>query len=151
MSIHNFRANRLSRNMTKTPIRKLRRLNLGGNKLTSIPQKALAILENLKKLEMQENSIKKIEEGDFAVLYKYASEVYRRNRSEGLRNLDSLGLAHNRLTNVPPRVFSHLSLLNSLELDGNNIEEVDSEAFAGLEGEHKEMFVRLPGCNVITR
>lgn len=46
--------------------RKLKRLNLGGNELTAVPQKALALLENLKKLEMQENRISTITEGDFA-------------------------------------------------------------------------------------
>lgn len=46
--------------------RKLKRLNLGGNELTAVPQKALALLENLKKLEMQENRIASISEGDFA-------------------------------------------------------------------------------------
>lgn len=45
--------------------RKLKRLNLGGNRLTKIPQKALSILDMLKKLEMQENGINEIEEGDF--------------------------------------------------------------------------------------
>lgn len=34
--------------------------------MTAIPQKALALLENLKKLEMQENRIASISEGDFA-------------------------------------------------------------------------------------
>lgn len=47
-------------------LRKLKRLNLGGNDLTAVPQKALALLENLKKLEMQENRIASISEGDFA-------------------------------------------------------------------------------------
>lgn len=46
--------------------KKLKRLNLGGNDLTAVPQKALALLENLKKLEMQENRIATITEGDFA-------------------------------------------------------------------------------------
>lgn len=45
--------------------RKLKRLNLGGNVLTSVPQKALSILDMLKKLEMQENRISEIREGDF--------------------------------------------------------------------------------------
>lgn len=45
--------------------RKLKRLNLGGNELTSVPQKSLAILDMLKKLEIQENKIKIIREGDF--------------------------------------------------------------------------------------
>lgn len=49
-----------------TFFRKLKRLNLGGNELTAVPQKALALLENLKKLEMQENRIASISEGDFA-------------------------------------------------------------------------------------
>lgn len=45
--------------------RKLKRLNLGGNALTEVPQKALAILDMLKKLEMQENRLTTIREGDF--------------------------------------------------------------------------------------
>lgn len=52
----------------------------------------------------------------------------------GLRNLDSLGLAHNKLREVPSRVFSHLTLLNSLEIEGNSIDTINPEAFAGLEG-----------------
>lgn len=58
----------------------------------------------------------------------------------GLRNLDSLGLAHNKLRDVPSRVFSHLTLLNSLELDGNNIDTIDPDAFAGLEGNRTKHF-----------
>lgn len=45
--------------------RKLKRLNLGGNDLTSVPQRALSIFDNLKKLEIQENKIRVIKEGDF--------------------------------------------------------------------------------------
>jgi len=52
----------------------------------------------------------------------------------GLKALDSLGLAHNQLREVPARVFSHLTQLNSLELDGNQITHVDANAFIGLEG-----------------
>lgn len=53
--------------------RKLKRLNLGGNELTSVPQKSLAILDMLKKLEIQENKIKVIREGDFEgnIFYGY--------------------------------------------------------------------------------
>lgn len=45
--------------------RKLKRLNLGGNELTSVPQKSLGILDTLKKLEIQENKIRVIKDGDF--------------------------------------------------------------------------------------
>lgn len=40
-------------------------MNLGGNDLTSVPQRALSIFDNLKKLEIQENKIRVITEGDF--------------------------------------------------------------------------------------
>lgn len=55
-------------------------------------------------------------------------------RTIGLSNLDALILAHNQLTEVPARVFSHLILLNSLELEGNSISYIDKDAFEGLEG-----------------
>lgn len=60
----------------------------------------------------------------------------------GLRNLDSLGLAHNHLKEIPSRVFSHLTFLNSLELEGNTITNIDPEAFYGLEGK-KTIFVKM--------
>ncbi|CAH1122338.1 unnamed protein product [Ceutorhynchus assimilis] len=112
--------------------KKLKRLNLGGNGLTAVPQRSLGILDMLKKLEMQENRITEIKEGDF----------------EGLKNLDSLGLAHNKLRTVPSRVFSHLTLLNSLEIDGNNIDTIDTDAFAGLE--ENLQYLRLGDNNIHT-
>ena len=45
--------------------RKLKRLNLGGNELVRIPTASLSSLQMLKKLEMQENRIPAITEGDF--------------------------------------------------------------------------------------
>jgi hypothetical protein len=38
---------------------------LGGNDLNSVPTAALSILENLHKLELPENRITEISEGDF--------------------------------------------------------------------------------------
>lgn len=43
-------------------------------------------------------------------------------------------LAHNQLKFVPAKVFSQMTVLNSLELDGNHIAQLDDEAFFGLEG-----------------
>lgn len=100
-------------------------MNLGGNRLERIPQQALSIFDMLKKLEVQENHIEIITEGDF----------------EGLRNLDSLILAHNRIRKIPANVFSHLRLLNSLELEGNRINYIDKDAFSGLEG--KKLGVKI--------
>lgn len=130
--------------------RRLKRLNLGGNELTAVPQKALSILDNLKKLEIQENKIKIIREGDFAGIYKNLNSktfIYNYSLSlalslsfTGLQNLDSLILAHNMIISVPANVFSHLNLLNSLELEGNKIINIDKDAFKGLEGFYRENF-----------
>nr|CAD7196336.1 unnamed protein product [Timema douglasi] len=138
--------------------KKLRRLNLGGNELSAVPTEALSIMDTLKKLEMQENHITDIHEGDFegdifTVRTRSPSGVrrYSSGTPDGfapadlassssslvcqcLRNLDSLSLAHNHLKEVPARVFSHLTILNSLELEGNAIIHVDQFAFVGLEG-----------------
>jgi len=38
------------------------------------------------------------------------------------------------ITTVPANVFSHLTQLNSLELEGNKISTIDKDAFKGLEG-----------------
>ncbi|XP_055374408.1 leucine-rich repeat-containing protein 15 [Condylostylus longicornis] len=110
--------------------KKLKRLNIGGNDLTSIPRNALCILETLKKLEIQENKITEISSGDF----------------EGLKHLDSLILAHNRLSRIPSKVFNHLSQLNSLELEGNQIVYIDPEAFFGLE--ENLQYLRLGDNNI---
>lgn len=70
------------------------------------------------------------------ILHRSSKDIIKLSNFTGLRNLDSLGLAHNQLKEVPANVFSHISLLNSLELDGNQIVRIDENAFAGLEGKH---------------
>lgn len=52
----------------------------------------------------------------------------------GLKNLDFLGLAHNKIVSVPGEVFVNLTKLNSLDLEGNGIIEIEPNAFMGLEG-----------------
>lgn len=61
----------------------MKRLNLGGNVLTSVPQRSLSIFDNLKKLELQENKIRVIKEGDFEGknnLFDQSIEVYFDNK-----------------------------------------------------------------------
>jgi len=68
----------------------------------------------------------------------------------GLDSLDSLILGHNQLREVPARVFSHLILLNSLELDGNHITYIDPKAFLGLEGSYNQIPQSSVGSSVLT-
>lgn len=51
--------------------RKLKRLNIGGNELNRVPTEALQTMDNLKKLEIQENKITAINDGDFIGRLKY--------------------------------------------------------------------------------
>jgi hypothetical protein len=51
----------------------LKRLNLGGNELSSVPKSALSSLDMLKKLEIQENRISEITEGDFEGMSKFST------------------------------------------------------------------------------
>lgn len=51
--------------------RKLKRLNIGGNELSRVPTEALQTMDNLKKLEIQENKITSINDGDFIGRLKY--------------------------------------------------------------------------------
>ncbi|KAH8394768.1 hypothetical protein KR222_005158 [Zaprionus bogoriensis] len=129
--------------------KKLKRLNLGGNDLSNVPQKALSILDTLKKLEIQENKIRTISEGDFEGEPFACISIRNQLKSivfAGLQNLDSLILAHNMITSVPANVFSHLALLNSLELEGNKISVIDKDAFKGLE--ENLQYLRLGDNNI---
>ncbi|KAK6625529.1 hypothetical protein RUM43_005828 [Polyplax serrata] len=112
--------------------KKLKRLNLGKNELTSVPTHALYYMDNLKKLEMQENKITEISEEDF----------------KGMHSLDALILAHNRIKEVGANVFRHLGLLTSLELEGNSIYHLDPDAFTGLE--ENLQYLRLGDNNLHT-
>lgn len=91
-----------------------------------MPTASLSSLAILKKLEIQENKITNIEEGDF----------------KGLTNLESLVLNHNHLREIPARTFYHTPQLNTLELDGNHITFIDPDAFIGLESEYLKDMVQ---------
>ncbi|XP_043803988.1 slit homolog 2 protein isoform X3 [Apis laboriosa] len=93
--------------------RKLRRLNLGGNELTKVPTQALRTLNMLKKLEMQENRIASIQEGDFE------------------ENLQYLRLGDNNLHSVPSDALRRLHRLRHLDLKANNITALSEDAFTG--------------------
>lgn len=53
-------------------------------------------------------------------------------------------LAHNYIKHIPANVFQDLPELNSLELDGNQISQIDEMAFNGLEG--KKFDIKRKTC-----
>lgn len=80
--------------------RKLKRLNLGGNELTSVPQKSIGILDFLRKLEIQENKIRTINDGDFegttylnySIIKKYV--LFKIIIHNSLQRIEQFGLAN---------------------------------------------------------
>ncbi|CAG7833912.1 unnamed protein product [Allacma fusca] len=108
---------RIDPNAFKGVEKELVSLNLGANKLESVPIKAISKLPNLSTLELQENLIESITESDFM----------------GLSNLDSLKLGHNQIKELGAYVFRSLPRMSSLDLESNRISRIDDRAFSGLE------------------
>ena len=75
-----------------------------------------AHLEEITRLSLFNQRIKKIQPGDFA----------------GLTKLESLSLAGNRLSAIPAGVFSELSALTNLDLSQNEFTNLSTDAFSGL-------------------
>jgi Leucine-rich repeat (LRR) protein len=73
-------------------------------------------LPNLQGLELHNNAISSIEDGDFI----------------GLSNLQSLQLQNNSISSIEAGDFAGLANLKWLALDGNSIASIESGAFVGL-------------------
>ncbi|XP_064470933.1 protein artichoke-like [Ornithodoros turicata] len=94
----------------------LRILNLGGNKLSSIPPDALSSLHKLERLDLSSNRIVEMSSGVFGTL----------------RNLKSLKLSGNLLSQIPSGILVNFADLEELELQGNAIQEIAPFAFSNL-------------------
>ncbi|XP_023315387.1 leucine-rich repeat-containing G-protein coupled receptor 4-like [Trichogramma pretiosum] len=89
-----------------------------------------------KKLATKIKNMKGNKSENFGVVMRIVSIFLVRKSTvtfPGLTNLDSLVLAHNKIQKVPARAFARMTQLNSLELEGNMINFIDSDAFIGLE------------------
>ncbi|KRY23117.1 Chaoptin [Trichinella patagoniensis] len=92
-------------------------LNLAGNRLTEVPQAALASLHgSLASLDLSDNRIESVESTQF----------------EGLRNLSQLLLRANRVQLVSEAAFKSLHKLRILDLSENPIDEWHPNAFRDL-------------------
>jgi hypothetical protein len=92
--------------MTKIPLdipQEAVQLDLTGNLIESIPEKAFQCLTNLTVLNLSNNQIKRID--DFAFT--------------GLKSLTDINLSNNKLENLSYSVFRELTSLQVLNLAGN--------------------------------
>ncbi|KAG6444973.1 hypothetical protein O3G_MSEX003696 [Manduca sexta] len=89
-------------------------LELRGDKLTSVPSRALRYLQKLRLLDLTGNEITDI-----------SGDNWR-----GLENtLQTLILADNSIANLPLDAFSGLPMLETLDLHGNHLSVIDSGVF----------------------
>lgn len=115
-------------------------LNLSGNNITSIPERAFANLSNLQRLLLSNNKITYISYNAFAglnnlqQLYLGGNQLtsIAANTFTGLKSLQYLGLGSNKLTSIAANTFADLNNLQKLELNNNQLTSIAINAFAGL-------------------
>ncbi|XP_078575586.1 uncharacterized protein LOC144861517 [Branchiostoma floridae x Branchiostoma japonicum] len=96
-------------------LRQLSQLDLSGNNITNVPVDAFSNLPKLRNLSLSSNRIPAI-----------ASTTFN-----GLINLRELYLDNNQITELPDNLFSGLSNLNIINLIGNSISYMHPNTFSG--------------------
>ena len=91
-------------------------LILGRNELKSVPPGSLALLGQIKHLDLSFNQLGVLVESTF----------------DKLTNLEVLDLSHNKLVSLPPQIFSLTLNLKELQLSNNTIGTIDINAFTNL-------------------
>ncbi|XP_011500734.1 PREDICTED: chaoptin [Ceratosolen solmsi marchali] len=117
-------------------------LDLSFNALRAIEEASFGGLTNLQYLSLRDNNILLMPSASLARLPSLMHLNLEFNRiavitSEILRtsvpHLTSFSLKHNLMRELPPRLFYHFNKLDSLELSGNMISEIDRQSFVGIE------------------
>ena len=114
---------------------------LAHNKLTEIPNSAFQLAKNLSYINLKSNLIRKLNfEGfsrkSFVELLDLSRNKFsslQKKDFESLQNcsVNKLVLGSNNITVLPPRVFSYLSILGTLDLDKIHVKEFDVESVFG--------------------
>lgn len=95
---------------------KLRKLNLSGNKLTTLPRELFPKTNVVKEIDLSNNQIDTLNRATF----------------RNLQHLKKLNLNNNKLTELDGSLFADLSSLEELDLTGNPIRSISEEFFASL-------------------
>ncbi|BBH54450.1 leucine-rich repeat domain-containing protein [Fluviispira sanaruensis] len=115
----------------------LKIVNLGNNKLTSIPN---ALSNNLEDLTISINKIEQLNGNELAQYFNLKSLNLFDNQikeipSEAFKTqstLIKLNLAKNKFTEVPTTSFQYLASLETLDLSNNSLQSINQNSFDGL-------------------
>ncbi|XP_066542942.1 TLR4 interactor with leucine rich repeats-like [Hoplias malabaricus] len=100
-------------NNTFTGLRRLRTLNLSGNKLTDFPETIFTLFWSLSELKLDDNLLSEMKKTDLKDLGK----------------VKVLSISRNRLSRIHPSAFRKLYKLEVLKLNGNRISEIKRPTF----------------------
>lgn len=110
-------------------------LLLANNALTQFPYAALAVLKNLRTLDLSHNLISSIvSENDTTPSSKLT--------------LDTLHLEFNRIEDIPTASFSNFDTVNMTYLDGNPLQVLGDRAFQS--ARIRELYIRYCGLSFIS-
>uniref|UniRef100_A0A3B4BFE5 TIR domain-containing protein n=1 Tax=Periophthalmus magnuspinnatus TaxID=409849 RepID=A0A3B4BFE5_9GOBI len=118
---------------------KLTSLQIRKTKHFSIKSNIFQMCKNVRKIQLEENNIKQIENGSFAFLH-YLKEVSLSNNrlpsvpvaTRNLHRLQNLMLSFNQITKLGCQDFSGLTNLKELDLHGNHIAALSNCSFVAL-------------------
>nr|ABB21165.1 variable lymphocyte receptor A [Eptatretus stoutii] len=113
------------------------RLDLRGNKLSSLPPKAFHHLSKLPYLSFDNNQLQTLPAGVFDQLRNLETLWLRENQLQTLPvgvfdhlvNLDKLYLNKNQLKSLPPGIFDKLTKLTDLQLNQNKLQSLPHGVF----------------------
>lgn len=136
---------------------RLETLELNGNRLKDISRAALSPLKGLTKLDLSDNKLVKLPGGMFADLGKLNELRLDRNSMdfdeqsfEGADSLTKFTCNDCRLHTVPAKSLRRIKNLRHLELNQNQLQHLDEDAFGdlGKDGGHRLLHLSLDNSNL---
>ncbi|KAF7997541.1 hypothetical protein HCN44_006112 [Aphidius gifuensis] len=120
-----------------TPLKKLKTLNLNGNKITELNRNQFKGLRDTESLDLSNNSIRTLDPSHFMELTKMGWCNLSRNAIGDLKRgtfsrntvLKVLNLSHNKIKKIDTNTFKGMRFLRRLYLDNNEINDVGRGTF----------------------
>jgi len=142
LMIYNSKLSSLMPNSLSSLAKTLRHLVLSNNKLQEVPMKAMRQLRELDHINLGQNNISVIKDGQFWGLAKvtrltlYDNKIHKIHSAafDGLsKDLLRLSLVRNKLTEIPRDALRPLKNLNQLNLSENKIAKILPKSFQGMD------------------
>ncbi|XP_051256674.1 relaxin receptor 2a isoform X1 [Dicentrarchus labrax] len=131
-------------------------LDLEGNQIQTLNYSILKTCSKLEVLLLMDNRIRRIPENTFQSLWKLAELNLSSNRIRELpkntfknlsKSLLKLNISHNPLLHIHPSHFNHLTHLQSLALEGIEIQDIQTKMFLPMKNLSHIYFKKFQYCS----